>query len=192
MNAPLEIRLMTAEEFLALPDDGIDRDLINGVVREWGVRMTRRNRVHSRVETRLAYLLESWLEKQPQPRGGVHSGEAGCRLARDPDIIVGIDVVYISPALAAAPSDDTTLIDGVPTLAVEILSPSTTEQEVNDKLDAYRTAAVPLVWLVDPYLRVVTVLRPDAPPEMVNENQELTAEPRLPGLRIRVADIFVQ
>ncbi|HEX5271252.1 MAG TPA: Uma2 family endonuclease [Gemmataceae bacterium] len=192
MNAPATVRLMTADEFLALPDDGIDRDLINGVVREWGVRMTRRNRVHSRAEARLAHLLESWLEKQPEPRGSVHSGEAGCYLSRDPDVVVGIDVVYISPELAAAPSDDTTMIAGVPTLAVEILSPSTTEGEINDKLDAFRTAGVPLVWLVNAHLRTVTVLRPDAQPEMFNVNQELTAEPHLPGLRIRVADIFVQ
>jgi Uma2 family endonuclease len=192
MNAPIEVRLMTAEEFLALPDDGIDRDLINGVVREWGERMTRRNPIHSCVEARLAYLLVSWLEKQTPPRGSVHSGEAGCRLARNPDVIVGIDVAYVSPGLAAAPSDDTTLIDGVPTLAVEILSPSTTEEEINDKLRAYRGAGVPLVWLVDPYLRAVTVLRPDAPPQMFNETQELTAQPHLPGLRVRVADVFVQ
>ncbi len=190
MNAPATVRLMTAEQFLALPDDGIDRDLINGVVREWGVRLNRHGRAQSRVEARLAYLLVEWLRKQPQPRGSVHSGEAGCYLSRNPDVVVGIDVVYLSPELAAAPGDDTTMIDGVPTLAVEILSPSTTEEEINDKLDAYRVAAVPLVWLVDPHLRTVTVLRPGAPPEMVNVNQELRAEPHLPGFRVRVADIF--
>src|SRR5207248_2468092 len=101
------------------------------------------------------------LDKQPEPRGAVHSGEAGCVLARDPDVTVGIDVVYVSPELAAKPLDETTMINGVPTLAVEILSPSNTEEEVNDKLDAYRDAGVPLVWLVDPHLGTVQVLRPD-------------------------------
>jgi Uma2 family endonuclease len=192
MGAPTDVRLMTAEEFLAMPDDGVDRDLIDGVVREWGERMTRRNRDHSRAEAQLSYLLVHWLQKQPSPRGAVHSGEAGCRLARDPDVVVGIDVLYISPELAAAPADETSIIDGIPTLAVEILSPSNTEEEINDKVDAYREAGVPLVWLVDPYLRTVTVLRPGAGPEMVNENQELTAEPHLPGFRVHVADIFVQ
>jgi Uma2 family endonuclease len=172
---------MTTEEFLALPDDGIERDLINGIVREWGPRMTRRNRNHSQVEANLSYLLVDWLRKQPEPRGAVHSGEAGCRLARDPDVTVGIDVAYISPELAARPSDETELIDGVPTLAVEILSPSNKEEEINDKIDAYRRSGVPLVWLVDPHLRTVTVLRPDALPELFNVNQELTAEPHLPG-----------
>jgi Uma2 family endonuclease len=193
MNAPIApVRLMTAEEFLALPDDGIDRDLINGIVREWGLRMTRRNRVHSQVEANLSYFLVDWVRKQPEPRGAVHSGEAGCILARDPDVTVGIDVLYLSPELAARPMDDTTMIDGVPTLAVEILSPSNTEEEVNDKLDAYRSARVTLVWVVDPHLRTVTVLRPDTGPELFNDTQELTAEPHLPGFRVPVADIFAR
>ncbi|HKI34392.1 MAG TPA: Uma2 family endonuclease [Gemmataceae bacterium] len=192
MSAPAAVKLMTTEEFLALPDDGIDRDLINGVVHEWGPRMTRRNRVHSRLEATLAALLVNWRRTQPEPRGAVHSGEAVCILARDPDVTVGIDVVYISPELAARPMDETTMIDGVPTLAVEILSPSNTVEEVHDKLDAYRNAGVPLVWLVDPHLRTLTVLRHDADPELFNVTQELTAEPHLPGFRVRVADIFVQ
>jgi len=48
------------------------------------------------------------------------------------------------------------------------------------------------VWLVDPHLRTLTVLRHDADPELFNVTQELTAEPHLPGFRVRVADIFVQ
>jgi Uma2 family endonuclease len=192
MSAPAATRLMTAEEFLALPDDGIDRDLLYGVVREWGETLTRRNRFHSLVEARISYLLVSWLEKQPEPRGSVHAGEAGCRLGENPPVVVGIDVVYISPELVARQSVDSELIVGTPMLAVEILSPSNTEEEVNDKLAAYRDAGVPLVWLVDSYLQTVIVVRPDAPPDMFNMTQELTAEPHLPGFRIRVADIFVR
>ena len=40
--------LMTADEFLALPDDGVERWLIHGEVREFG--MTIRNRWHSNAE----------------------------------------------------------------------------------------------------------------------------------------------
>jgi Uma2 family endonuclease len=192
MSAPPEVRLMTTEEFLALPDDGIERDLIDGIVREWGPRMTRRNRDHSRLEANISCLLVSWLRTQPEPRGAVHAGEAGCRLLRDPDVTVGIDVVYVSPELAAREPEETDLIDGVPTLAVEILSPSNTQEEIDDKVDAYRRASVPIVWLVNPRRRTVEVLRPDAEPQLFNVNQELTAEPHLPGFRVRVADIFVR
>jgi hypothetical protein len=54
MSAAIEKKLMTTEEFLALPDDGVERWLINGVVREFGDIMTRRNRHHGRLTARLA------------------------------------------------------------------------------------------------------------------------------------------
>ncbi|HEY2251708.1 MAG TPA: hypothetical protein VGH74_11630, partial [Planctomycetaceae bacterium] len=75
MTTAATTSLMTVEEFLALPDDGVQRDLFYGVVREYpGKTVTRRNRRHSRVEARLAYLLNSWLFIQPVPRGEIHSG----------------------------------------------------------------------------------------------------------------------
>ena len=96
--------------------------------------------------TRIAKFLDNWLDGQPEPRGEVLSGEAGCRLRRDPDTTVGIDVVYISAALAQRQSADTTLIDGVPVLVVEILSPSDTQEEIDEKIDGYLRALSPVIF----------------------------------------------
>lgn len=181
-------RLMTTEEFLALPDDGVERWLIRGELREKS--MTVRNRWHSRIMARMSYFLIAWLEQQPEPRGAVLCGEAGCKLRRDPDTIVGIDVVYISAELAARESDETSLIDGVPVLVVEILSPSDTQEEVNEKTDGYLQAGVALVWVIDPHDRTITIYRPGTEPELVNLRQELSGDPHLPGFRISVAQIF--
>ena len=56
--------LVTLERFPALPDDGVERDLIGGriVIRGEGDALTRRNRFHSVTVTRLADLLERWLD----------------------------------------------------------------------------------------------------------------------------------
>jgi Uma2 family endonuclease len=139
---------------------------------------------------RTGYLLERWRRKQPLPRGLVLAGEAWCRLRRDPDTTVGIDIVYISAELAARQPDDTTLIDGVPILAVEILSPSDTQEVIEEKVDTYMAAGVALVWLIDPHDRTVLIYRPWAEPELVNIRQELSGEPHLPGFRVPVAEIF--
>jgi Uma2 family endonuclease len=180
--------LMTTEQLLALPDDGVERWLIRGRLREKP--MTYRNRWHSRAMVRVAYFLEVWREQQPEPRGSVLGGEAGVRLTRDPDTTVGIDVVYISAEVAARNRDDTTIVDGVPVLAVEILSPNNTVEEINEKIDQYLEAGVPLVWIIDPHRRTVTICRPGQEPEFVNARQELSGEPELPGFRVRVADLF--
>src|SRR5262249_31241537 len=117
-------------------------------------------------------------------------GEAAVRLSRDPDTTVGIDVVYVSPEVVVQQTDETTLIDGVPTLAVEVLSPNDTIEEMHEKLATYRRAGVPLVWVLDPYSRVVWVHRPDAEPESFNIHEELSGEPHLSGFRVPVARLF--
>ncbi|MFO0890433.1 MAG: Uma2 family endonuclease [Isosphaeraceae bacterium] len=180
-------RLMTTEELLALPDDGMDRELIRGRLREEP--MTRRNRWHSRVQNRIGALLDRWLETRPEPRGEVVSGEAGFRLSRDPDSTVGIDVAYVSPEVAAV-APEATYFEGPPVLAVEILSPSDRQGDIDEKILLYLETGVAVVWIVHPRFRTVTVYRPDAEPTMVSGRQELTAEPHLPGLRIPLRDLF--
>jgi Uma2 family endonuclease len=179
---------MTTEELLALPENGTERWLIDGELRERPT--TIRNRFHSRVLIRVGQALANWLDQQPEPRGQVLGGEAGVRLMRDPDTTVGIDVVYVSPEVAVQQSDDTTLIDGVPTLAVEILSPNDTVEESEAKLTTYRRARVPLVWIINPYHRTVTVHCPDDEPVLFNVRQELSGEPHLPGFRVPVSRLF--
>ena len=190
MSAAIEKKPMTTEEFLALPDDGVERWLINGVVREFGDVITRRNRHHTRLTARLAQLLGNWLDAQPQPRGEVHDGEAGCRLRRDPDVTVGIDVVYVSHEVAANSPEDTELIDGVPVLVVEVLSPYDEVADIHEKIGVYLNAGVRLVWVIDPFDRTVRVYRRGAEMESFNVTQELSGEPHLPGFRVRVAAIF--
>jgi Uma2 family endonuclease len=179
---------MTTEEMLALPDNGTERWLIAGELRERP--MTVRNRFHSRVMIRTGKFLDNWLDEQPEPRGQVLGGEAGVRLSRDPETTVGIDVVYVSSDVVVRQTDETTLVDGVPTLAVEILSPNDTIEEIDEKMTAHRVAGVPLVWVLDPYDRTVTVYRPDAEPELFNVRQELSGEPHLPGFHVPVARLF--
>ena len=180
--------LMTTEELLALPQNGTERWLIRGELREKP--MTVRNRWHSRIMARVVHVLENWRERQPEPRGAVLCGEAGCRLRRDPDTTVGIDVVYISAELAARESDETSLIDGVPLLVVEILSPSDTQEQIDEKIDGYLQAGVALVWVIDPHDRTVTIYRPGQEPEFVNVRQELSGDPHLPGFRVPAAHLF--
>ena len=89
-------RLMTEEEFLALPeDDGIERELIRGELREYPS-MTTRGYAHSVVVFKIGHHLSLWLRRQPEPRGTIIGGEARVRLRRDPLTFVGIDVAYIA------------------------------------------------------------------------------------------------
>ncbi len=179
---------MTTETLLALPEDGVESWLVAGELRERP--MTIRNRFHARGVLRIGYFLERWCESQTEPRGRFLSGEVGVRLAQDPDTTVGINVVYISAELAANQPVDSTIIEGVPTFAVEILSPNDTIQHTHDKVELYLNANVPLVWVVDPYDRAVRIYRPEQNLEMVNLDDELNGEPELSGFCVPVAELF--
>ena len=63
---------MTIAEFLALPDDGVERWLVNGEVWDFVVEkhgMTVRDRMHGRATARIRQLLGNRLDTQPSPRG---------------------------------------------------------------------------------------------------------------------------
>jgi Uma2 family endonuclease len=181
--------LMTTEQLLELPDDGVERWLIRGQLRE-------KNRPyhevrHARALTRVATLLEGWSRGKADSRGTVHCGNVGCRLSRNPDTTIGIDAVYLpQPFKAIVVEDPTGLIGEPPLVAVEILSSDDAEWEINEKIDACRQAGVAVVWVIDPHDRTVLIYRAGAEPELVNVRQELTAESHLRGFRVAAAELF--
>jgi Uma2 family endonuclease len=179
---------ITTEQLLAMPEDGMDRELIRGELRERP--MTKRNRFHTYAVARLTRFLDEWLDSQPEPRGEVHAGEVGTILRRDPDTTVGIDVAYFSADLIARQTTETTMIDGPPVLAIEVLSPSDKLENVHEKVSEYLNAGVTLVWTVDTNFQTVQVHQQNAAPEMFNREHSISGGEVLPGLDIAVADIF--
>lgn len=190
MTTIAEPEILTTEQLDAMPEDGMERWLIRGQLRER--EMTKRNRGHSWIEANISRELGIWLQRQPEPRGEILVGEAGVRLRKEPDTTVGVDVAYISPETAAANPDLERLLEGVPVLIVEILSPSDKHQEISEKVASYLECGVKLVWVVDVRFRTVTVHRADALPQLFNVDQQLTAEPHLPGFGVQVKKLFTR
>lgn len=191
LDAP---KTMTLDEFLALPDDGTERMLLDGVLWEIGEEngVTRRSRFHSSCEVRIARVLANWALTLPEPRPEVVGGEAGFVLSKSPDhsTTVGIDVAVISAELADSEVSESSMHEGIPILAVEILSPYDTVKEIAAKLKKYRECGVPIVWIVDTDLRTVTEHRPDREPKLYTKADTITAEPHLPGFSCAVAEFF--
>ena len=183
--APLSL---TLDEFLALPEGNMDREIIRGQVREQP--MTYRNQQHSLIDCKLSYFLTQWVLSQPEPRGYAFSGDVGCVLREDPPTVVGIDVAYFGRDVAPNPARSTGLIHGIPLLAIEVLSPSNRTEDIGEKVEEYLAVKVAVTWVVDPRFRTVTVYRLDAEPELFNATQQLTAEPHLPGFSVPVAALF--
>jgi Uma2 family endonuclease len=125
-----------------------------------------------------------------QKKAGVVCGnDTGLLVEKDPDSIRGPDVMLfdqphryedLSPKYATE----------VPRLIVEVLSPHDQMSKTNRRISQYLNRGVPLVWLVDPEVRSVTVYRPGEAHRVLEEADELTGEDVLPDLRLRVAELF--
>ena len=184
--------LMTTEELLAIPEDGTDRWLIAGELRERPT--TRRNRFHSRTMARVTRFLDSWLDEQPEPRGQVLVGDAGVILGHDPDTTV--DAYLARCALKTGKLFEAACELGGGSgefglaLGIAFQIASDTIEDINEKIDAYLAARVSIIWIIDPHRRTITVHQPECEPELFNIRDELSAEPHLPGFRVPVARLF--
>jgi Uma2 family endonuclease len=78
----------------------------------------------------------------------------------------------------------------VPNLAVEVVSPSNTIQDMVDKIDEYFEAGVPLVWLILPKQRRVYVYESPLQLSVLPIDGEFEGGDVLSGFRLKVAALF--
>jgi Uma2 family endonuclease len=76
-----------------------------------------------------------------------------------------------------------------PDLAVEVLSRSNTDREMQRKLQEYLDSGVRLVWFVDLEARSVTVYDSDGAAKVIDTSGEIEGGAVLPGFSLPVADL---
>jgi Uma2 family endonuclease len=79
-----------------------------------------------------------------------------------------------------------------PDLAIEVLSPSNTPEEMARKLREYFEAGVRLAWFIDPVGRTVTVYTAAEQFEVFSEAETLKGEPVLPGFVLPLRELFAE
>ncbi len=187
-DEPTLRKRMTLAEFNALPDDPErDRSLILGEL--WDHPSQPHHRDHALAAARLAYHLCNWEQSIPGRKFDVFSGEVGCDLPES-ESGFGIDVAVFSAETLARQDPTAPYIDGVPILAVEIVSPSDTVELLDAKTQSYLDAGVPWVWIVNTLQQTVTVHSPGVQPKKLRLSDDLVGDPHLPGLHIPVRTIF--
>jgi Uma2 family endonuclease len=79
----------------------------------------------------------------------------------------------------------------VPSLTVEVVSPTDSYSDVDAKVDLYRADGVPLIWVVDPQRRKVAVYENGSEqPTFYHPGGILSGGEVLPGFTLPVSDIF--
>jgi Uma2 family endonuclease len=79
---------------------------------------------------------------------------------------------------------------GAPDLAVEVVSPSDTVSDVEEKVAEWLAGGARMVWVVSPKLHTVTVYRSLIDIVTLTAKDTLDGADVVPGFQMRVAEIF--
>lgn len=77
-----------------------------------------------------------------------------------------------------------------PDLVVEVIAPNDSASMMQEKIDDYLAAGIPLVWVANPDSRSVTVWRQNGTGCLLRIGDTLEGEDVLPGFRVEVATLF--
>jgi Uma2 family endonuclease len=78
----------------------------------------------------------------------------------------------------------------VPDLVIEAVSPNDTAAELDEKVEDFLRAGVPLIWVANPETRTVQVHRRGGSDTRLRAGDVLDGEDVLPGFRCEVAKLF--
>ena len=121
--------------------------------------------------------------------GSVVSAETGFRIAHDPDTVRAPDVAFVR-ADRIPPGGVKGFFQGAPDLAVEVVSPGDRASEVMAKAQDWLQAGCPMVWVVDPETRNVSVYSSRKEIAILTNADTLTGGDVLPEFSILIAEVF--
>ncbi len=138
---------MTADEYLALEDDGFRYELIDGVV----VTTPSPTLEHQDVRGEIEWQLRTFVRKN---RLGWVISEVDVKLGES--LVYRPDLIFLSGSRLSRLPKRITI---APDLAVEVLSPSSIALDQKTKLADYQRAGVIEYWIVDPTSGSIMFLR---------------------------------
>ncbi|MFV9506702.1 MAG: Uma2 family endonuclease [Oscillochloridaceae bacterium umkhey_bin13] len=173
---------LTAETFATMPGSR-HQELVYGEV----VETMPPGGIHGELALTLGMFVKLWLK---QGASGVAGVESGFILARDPDLVRSPDVYYIRPERVPVEGAPDGFWPIAPDLAVEVVSPNDTAEEIETKVFEYLSAGTAAVWVVYPRAQRVTVHTPDGFARTYPADATLTMPELLPGFSLLIKDLF--
>lgn len=173
--------LLTLEQFDQLPEkEGVLYELNEGDL----VIMTEPMPRHNRVRDKIARHLGNFVEERKLGWVLVENGDQlGPETVRIPD-------VSFVPADRVRELDLDRRIEGAPSLAIEVVSPTDLAQELTQKVKQYLAAGARAVWVFYPKVREVQVFRADGTSVVRRESEKLEEPDLLPGFSLDLKAVF--
>ena len=177
-------RPTTADELLAMPDDGFRYELVRGELRRTSPAG------HSHGEYAMSIGVSLGAHVRANRLGKTYAAETGFLLESDPDHVRAPDVAFVRGERADAARNTRGYFPGPPDLAVEVVSPHDRRAAVDEKIADWLAAGVLAVVVVNPPDRTVKIHRPPAGVVTLTADDVLEVDDVVPGWRMPVRGMF--
>ncbi|HVF51323.1 MAG TPA: Uma2 family endonuclease [Pyrinomonadaceae bacterium] len=178
-------RQITADELLLMPQDGFRYELVKGEL----IQMSPAGSEHGAIIVNLTLLLAQHIKANKL--GVAFGAETGFKIATNPDTVRAPDIAFVRRERIPESGIPQKFWPGAPDLAVEVLSPGDSFEEVVTKVEEWLRAGASAVWIVSPKRRNVTVYRSPTDIRTLSENDVLEGQDVVSGFRCQVSEIFV-
>jgi Uma2 family endonuclease len=176
-------RLLTAEEYGQLPDDGRRTELLRGVVVELAIPFPRHGEICSKIARAICGFADE------RRLGHVLTNNSGLITRRGPDTVRGPDVAFYSFARVPPGRLPWEYLTAVPELVFEARSPGDRWRAVFDKVNEYLKAGVGIVCVVDDPTERALVFDDDGIHPLTRDDA-LEFPKLLPGFSVPVWRLF--
>jgi Uma2 family endonuclease len=177
-------RPMSADDLWKLPADDLRHELVRGELRTMAPAGFRCGVVGTNLAVTLANHVKA------HRLGAVVGADTGFVLNRNPDTLRAPDVGFVCAKRITSQEQTIKFWEGPPDLAVEVVSPSDTLDEIDEKVDDYLESGTRLIWVVNPRRQTVTVCRPGQQPLLLRDADTLEGYDVVGGFACRVGEIF--
>ena len=186
MSTTLETgeKLYTAEDLLTMPKGF---ELVRGKLVGGPTNQMANNPLHARLSVRLGSILDRYSEGYEHI---VVLSECGFIIGRNPDTLRAPDIAVVSKVRFEAAVAEQGYFKGAPDLAIEVLSPSNSSEDMDLKLFEYFDAGVQEVWTVGIRRRGIAVYRASGGPKFYRREDTLESGEILPGFVLPLVKLF--
>jgi len=187
MNVVLEpqSKVWTEAEIEALPDDGFIHEVVNGSL----VMSPKNNFFHGRICLRLSSALDRFAIQHRlglvlDSSTGFWMFNRNCR-APDVSFVTKERLLHLDFKPSAR-----TFFPGAPDLAVEILAPSNTRLEIDERLKDFFASGTQIAWVINLDEERAEVCHSLDKRQLIGPGGFLDGEHLLPGFQYPLADLF--